>query len=97
VIWNHLLIESNLSLSGGETPVHDYEEVIVIIRGSGQIFIKGKITEFGPNHTLIIPTEVVHQLINCGNEDIFLIAAFSSTPAKVFTSDGKELPLPWQS
>jgi quercetin dioxygenase-like cupin family protein len=45
---------------------------------------------------LIIPPEVVHQLINSGNEDIFLIAAFSPTPAKVFTSDGKELPLPWQ-
>ena len=84
---------------GGETPVHyhDCEEVIVIIRGSGQISLKGKITEFGPNHTLIIPPEVVHQLINTGNEDIFLIAAFSSTPAKVFTADGKELPLPWQS
>ena len=39
------------------TPVHyhDCEEVIMIIRGTGQLSIEDKVIEFGPNHTLIIP------------------------------------------
>ena len=83
----------------GETPVHyhDCEEVIVILRGSGRATIGGKDTEFGPNTTLIIAPEVVHQIVNNGNEEIFLIAVFSLTPAKVFTPDGQGLALPWQN
>ena len=85
--------------SGGETPVHyhDCEEVIVIIRGSGSLSIDEKAIKFGPNSTLIIPSDIVHQLVNNGSEEIFLIASFSSTPAKVFTPEGEELALPWQS
>ena len=83
---------------GAETPVHyhDCEEVIVVIRGSGRFLIEDKIIEFGPNSTLIAPPNVIHQLINDGTDKIFLIASFSSTPAKVFTPDGEELVLPWQ-
>ena len=32
-----------------------------------------------------------------GYEEMFLIAAFSSTPAKVFTPEGEEMSLPWQA
>lgn len=84
---------------GGETPVHyhDCEEVIVILQGSGRVSIEGKNTGFGPNTTLIIPPEEVHQVVNSGNEVVFLIAAFSSTPVRVFTPEGDEMPLPWQA
>jgi mannose-6-phosphate isomerase-like protein (cupin superfamily) len=84
---------------GAETPVHyhDCEEVIVIMSGSGQLSINDKVLEFGPNSTLIIPPDIVHQLVNSGTEEIRLIASFSSTPAKVFLPDGEELALPWQS
>jgi len=84
---------------GAETPIHyhDCEEVVVVIQGSGQLTIGEEITEFSSNHTLIIAPEVVHQLINSGNEEIFLLATFSSTPANVFTPEGEKLPLPWQS
>ena len=84
---------------GGETPIHyhDCEEVVVVIQGSGQLTIEEETTEFSSNHTLIIAPEVVHQLINSGNEEILLLATFSSTPANVFTPDGEKLPLPWQS
>ena len=83
----------------GETPVHyhDCEEVIVILRGSGRATIAGKNTEFGPNTTLIIPPEVVHQIVNSGDDEMFLIAAFSSTPARVFAPEGEEMSLPWQA
>lgn len=84
---------------GGETPIHyhDCEEVVVVIQGSGQLTIGEETTEFSSNHTLIIAPEVVHQLINSGNEEILLLATFSSTPANVFTPEGEKLPLPWQS
>jgi quercetin dioxygenase-like cupin family protein len=84
---------------GSETPVHyhDCEEVVVILRGSGRVSIEGKNTRFNPNSTLIIPAGVVHQIVNSDNEEIFLIAAFSSTPAKVFTPEGAQMSLPWQA
>ena len=53
--------------------------------------IEEETTEFSSNHTLIIAPEVVHQLINSGNEEIFLLATFSSTPANVFTPEGEKL------
>jgi quercetin dioxygenase-like cupin family protein len=84
---------------GGETPIHyhDCEEVVVVIKGSGQLTIGEDVTAFSSNHTLIIPPEVVHQLINSGNAEIFLLATFSSTPTNIFTPEGEKLPLPWQS
>lgn len=83
----------------GETPVHyhDCEEVIIILRGSGRASIGGKNTDFGPNTTLIIGPEVVHQIVNSGDEEMFLIAVFSSTPVRVYTPDGEEMSLPWQN
>ncbi len=84
---------------GGATPVHRHacEEVIVILRGSGRVTIEGQDTEFGPNTTLIVPSDVVHQLANTGNEDMFLIAALGKAPVEVCTADGQHMPLPWQA
>src|SRR5215470_2911474 len=49
---------------GAATPVHRHacEEVIVILRGSGQVTIEGEETEFGVNSTIIVPSSAVHQL-----------------------------------
>ena len=58
---------------------------------------RSMVPEFSPNHTLIITPKVVHQLINSGNEEILLLATFSSTPANVFTPQGEKLSLPWQA
>jgi len=62
----------------GETSVHyhDWEKVIVILQGSGRASIAGKDTEFGPDTTVIVAPEVVHQIVNSGNEELFLITAF---------------------
>jgi len=84
---------------GGATPFHRHtcEEVIVILRGSGRVTIEGQDTDFGPDTTLIIPSDVVHQLANTGNEDLFLIAALGKAPVEVCTADGQHMPLPWQA
>ncbi|MFQ5896219.1 MAG: cupin domain-containing protein [Nitrospinota bacterium] len=84
---------------GAATPVHrhDCEEVVVILRGSGRVTMERGETEFGPNTTLIIPPDLVHQVANPGREEMFLVAAFGKAPAGVYAPDGEPIPLPWRA
>jgi len=83
---------------GAGTPVHrhDCEEAILILRGSGRLTIEGVDTDFGPNSTLQIPRNVIHQIINTGPEEMFLVAALSQAPVRVCTAENQHMPLPWQ-
>jgi len=38
--------------------------VIVILSGSGTLTIEGETTAFGPDSTLVIPSDAVHQIVN---------------------------------
>jgi quercetin dioxygenase-like cupin family protein len=84
---------------GGGTPVHRHacEEAILILRGSGQITIEGVTTSFGPNSTLQIPSDAIHQIVNTGTEDMFLVAALGQAPVRVCTAENQHMPLPWQA
>ncbi len=84
---------------GAATPVHRHacEEVIVILSGAGTLTIDGKTTAFGPNSTLIIPNDVVHQIVNSGSEEMHLIATLSMAPVRVRAGDGAPMPLPWDA
>jgi mannose-6-phosphate isomerase-like protein (cupin superfamily) len=84
---------------GAGTPVHRHEceEVIVVLRGSGQVTIEGEETRFGPNSTIIVPPDASHQLVNSGAEEMFLIGVLGVTPVKVTTAEGEMIPLPWQN
>lgn len=84
---------------GTATPVHrhDCEEVILILRGSGRLHLSGEDTDFSANTTLQIPPDAIHQIINTGSEEMFLVAALGQAPVQVFTADLQPLPLPWQS
>ena len=83
---------------GAATPVHRHacEEVIVILRGAGQVTIEGKATEFGASSTIIVPPDAVHQLVNSGPEEMFLIGVLGATPVNVTTAEGETISLPWQ-
>jgi len=83
---------------GAATPVHRHacEEVIVVLSGSGECTVAGKTTSFGPNSTLIIEPDAVHQIVNTSAEDMKLVAVFAMAPVKVRTESGEALPLPWQ-
>jgi len=76
---------------------HACEEAILILRGSGRITIEGVDTDFGPNSTLQIPSDVVHQIVNTGTDEMFLIAALGQAPVRVRTADNQPIPLPWQA
>ena len=83
---------------GAETPMHyhECEEVVVVHRGSGRAVVADKTVPFGPGTTLVIPPKVMHQIVNGGEEEMFLVAALSETPARVFAPDGEVMALPWQ-
>jgi len=85
--------------AGAATPVHRHacEEAIVILEGSGTLTIEGQDTAFGPNSTLIIPADVIHQIVNTGNTKMVLIAALSAAPVQVRHADNAAMPLPWQA
>ena len=84
---------------GAETPVHRHacEEVILILAGSGRVIVEGEASEFEANSTLIVPPDVVHQLVNTGGKDLVLVAALGTAPVRVRTASGGPLPVPWQA
>ena len=84
---------------GAATPIHCHacEEVIVVLTGSGECTVGGKTTPFGPNTTLILEPDVVHQIVNTSNHDMKLIAALGMAPVRVKTGEGDALPVPWDA
>lgn len=83
---------------GAGTPVHRHacEEVIIILRGNGHITMAGEEMAFGPNSTIIVPPDAVHQLVNSGAEEMHLLGVLGTTPVRVTTAEGEPIPLPWQ-
>jgi mannose-6-phosphate isomerase-like protein (cupin superfamily) len=84
---------------GAATPVHCHacEEVILILTGSGECTVGGKSFTFGPNSTLVLEPDVVHQIVNTSDEAMKLVAALGMAPVRVKTADGAALPLPWDA
>lgn len=84
---------------GAATPVHRHacEEAIVILEGRGRLTISGEDTDFGPSSTLVIPADVIHQIVNTGDVPMKLIAALSAAPVQVRHADDRAMPLPWQA
>lgn len=84
---------------GAETPIHRHacEEVILVLAGSGRVIVEGEASDFQANSSLIVPPDVVHQLVNTGSEDMVLVAALGTAPVRVRTASGEALPVPWQA
>ncbi len=84
---------------GAATPIHRHacEEVIVVLTGSGECTVDGNTRTFGPNTTLILEPDVVHQIVNTSSDDMKLIAALGMAPVRVKTGEGDALPLPWDA
>jgi mannose-6-phosphate isomerase-like protein (cupin superfamily) len=84
---------------GSATPPHrhDCEEVVVVLEGSGELHMGGRIVPFGPDSTLVLPPNLPHQIVNTGRVPLKTLAAFSSTPVGTFLPDGAPIELPWES
>jgi mannose-6-phosphate isomerase-like protein (cupin superfamily) len=84
---------------GAATPVHRHacEEVILVLSGSGTCTVGEQTFPFGPNSTLVLEADVVHQIVNTSKEDMKLVAALGAAPVRVRTADGQPLPVPWEA
>jgi len=84
---------------GAATPTHRHncEEVFVILRGSGRVTIQGRDFDFGANTTLIVPPDVVHQVVNTGTEELSFVVVLGMAPVEATTPDGEAIPLPWRA
>jgi len=52
---------------------------------------------FGPDSTLVLQPDVVHQIVNTSDEEMKLVAALGMAPVRVKTADGVALPVPWEA
>lgn len=84
---------------GAATPVHRHacEEVILVLSGSGTCTVEGRTAEFGPDSTLIVPPDAVHQLVNTSGEEMKLVASLGVAPVRVKTAGGEPLHVPWEA
>jgi mannose-6-phosphate isomerase-like protein (cupin superfamily) len=84
---------------GSATPPHqhDCEEVVLVVEGSGELHLDGKVIPFGPDTTLVLPPNRPHQIFNTGSVPMKTIAAFSSSPVGTFLPDGAPIALPWKT
>lgn len=84
---------------GAATPVHRHacEEVILVLSGSGTCTVGNETLAFGPNSTLILEPDVVHQIVNTSDTEMRLVAALGMAPVRVRTAEGDPLPVPWEA
>lgn len=84
---------------GAATPVHRHacEEVVVVLSGSGTCIVGECTYSFGPNSTLVLEADVVHQIVNTSNEEMKLVAALGTAPVRVKTAEGLPLVVPWEA
>lgn len=84
---------------GGATPPHrhDCDEIVICLRGSGELHIHNKVLPFGADSTMIIERNALHQIFNTGDEPMESIGIFGMTPVEVYLPDGERLDLPWSS
>ena len=85
--------------AGCATPPHrhDCEEVVLCLSGRGALLFGAHRLEFGPNNTVCIPRNELHQIINAGDEPLHINAVFSRSPVEAFFPDGQPIHLPWAS
>ena len=84
---------------GAATPPHGHscEEVVFCLAGQGEARIDGEVQAFGPDTTVVLPRQRMHQLVNTGTEPLELLAVFAATPVDTRLPDGQEITLPWRS
>ncbi len=96
---SHLSVWRQSMAPGSATPPHqhDCEEVVLVVEGSGELHLDGKVIAFGPDTTLVLPPHRPHQIVNTGDVPLRTLAAFSASPVGTFLPNGAALPLPWKS
>jgi mannose-6-phosphate isomerase-like protein (cupin superfamily) len=88
----------SVAASGATPPhLHDIDEVVLCLSGTGELHIDGAVHRFRGGETLVLPRESVHQIINIGSEPLEIVGVFGGSPVKTYLPDGSALPLPWRT
>ncbi|MGH2443142.1 MAG: cupin domain-containing protein [Chloroflexota bacterium] len=58
---------------------HEVEELIYVIRGSGEVRTDEGPVRFAPEDALFVPSGTWHSVANTGNEDVEMIFTFPSS------------------
>ena len=85
---------------GSGTPVHRHacEEAIIVLSGSGRITIEGEETDFGPDSTLQIPHNAIHQIMKYRHRGYVYYRRSGPGPRLRYALPRmKPMPLPWQA
>jgi mannose-6-phosphate isomerase-like protein (cupin superfamily) len=83
--------------AGASTPVHRHacDEVIVILKGEGICRCGDTEHHFKEDETVVIPGNLVHQICNTGDTDLYIMATLAMAPVEVKTETGEAMNLPW--
>lgn len=84
---------------GSATPPHRHncEEVVMCTAGRGALLFGSSRLSFGPDNTVCIPRNELHQIVNDGDEPLHLTAVFARSPVEAYLPDGQRIDLPWSS
>lgn len=52
---------------------HDSEEVIYVLKGNGVLKMNGENARVGPDMSIFVPSNSLHQIINDGNEELLVL------------------------
>lgn len=96
---NRLSVWRQRIAPGNATPPHrhDCEEVVLILSGRATLYIRGEEHPIGPQTTVVVEPDAVHQIVNTGDEPLEIIGIFGVAPVAVHLPDGTPLELPWAS
>jgi quercetin dioxygenase-like cupin family protein len=80
---------------GAATPphAHDYEEVVLVLAGTGRAAVGDEEIRYKPGDTVILPAGKVHQIFAETETDMVAAMPIGST---IRLPDGELLDLPWR-
>jgi quercetin dioxygenase-like cupin family protein len=91
-VWHSMLAPG----SGTPPHVHDAEEVVVVLRGRGELRVgEQSPISFAAPCTLIAPAGLIHQIVNVGTETVESVAALP-LGSSITLADGTSVPMPWR-
>ena len=80
--------------SGAPAHYHLYDEICVIVRGSGLLHAAGTSTAISAGSTFHVPPRFLHAIENTGAEDIWILGVFrpAGSAAAAYYPDGEPAP-----
>lgn len=84
---------------GAATPPHSHtcDEVVLCLAGSGEVHIDGQAHRFGPDTTVVLPKDKLHQIFCTGPMALEILGIFGATPVATHLPDGEAIDLPWRT